>query len=167
MSGTLKPMPAEPKTMSRASKYGEPPTYPLISELMPWLAKVVDPNRSGQATERQITSLRRTGLIGDPSQLTEAQAGALLSARRYAEGALQAMIPLEGTEEEHLLLTALAAFIVRDDDLRERAIDWNFRSYRRHGGHTEIPQPKRDKNLLWVQEEAKRMAFALHFSTQA
>ena len=153
--------------MSRASKYGEPPTYPLISELMPWLAKVVDPNRSGQATERQITSLRRTGLIGDPSQLTEAQAGALLSARRYAEGALQAMIPLEGTEEEHLLLTALAAFIVRDDDLRERAIDWNFRSYRRHGGHTEIPQPKRDKNLLWVQEEAKRMAFALHFSTQA
>ena len=127
---------------------------PELADLLSLLVKVT--TRAEPSTERQIKAIRDIGFIGDPSCLTLGQASALISAKVYAEGAMFVLI--KRTDEyphEQLAEANLAAFIVRDDELRLRAMEWNERRYAR--GYRGTPQPKRDKHLERVMDEADRL----------
>jgi hypothetical protein len=127
---------------------------PTLAELMPSLAKVR--SRAEPSTERQQAAVRAIGFVGDPSGLTLGQASALISAKVYAEGAMYVLIKrTDGYPHEQLAEANLAAFIVTDDKLRARAMEWNERRYAR--GYRGIPKPKQDEHLERVMDEADRL----------
>jgi hypothetical protein len=116
------------------------------------------PNTSGRsATERQAEALRALGAVGQIDGLSLEQASALLSAKAYGEGAIYAVLgTIDGYPGERLIEAKLMCFIIRDQQLRERAMAWNKVRFSRRTTHT-IPQPKRDENFIRVRAEAERL----------
>lgn len=136
-----------------AGNWRAPPVPPLTS-LLPYLAAVTD--RPEPATPRQIEAIANMEFGGDVPPLTMGQAGAILSARRYAEGAIFELLgEMHRYRHERAIEAALAAFIIRDDGLRNRALAWNKRSYAR--GSAAVPKPKRDEHFMRVLAEARRL----------
>lgn len=132
------------------------PNDPQLLEKLEQLRDRRDP----PASENQIRALRWLGLGAAAPSLTMRQASAVMSAWRYAEAVLLPILgTMQGYPGERAIETELTRFILLDDDLRTRAVDWSGRRFSRGTTHA-TPRPKRDEHFERVAAEARRLLAA-------
>ncbi len=144
-----------PKIAERLKPKEEPKgtsTMPLTDVL----AKIANPS-GRMATPRQLEALHRIGMVSGFADVTFEQAGTMLSAKAYAEGAIHSLIKAtDGYPGEKTIEALLMLMIIQDDELRERATSWNARRLAR-GTTNATPMPKRDEHFAKVQAAARHL----------
>lgn len=167
------PVPAQPEAADRLAEPAaaledspkpalDLPPMPSIQDLMPHLRKVEE--RPGAATFSQLGVIAGMGISSELSRLTSGQAGAILSARSYANDVIQQVVGRRGNYPGRAFVEAsLVAFIITDQDLLRRAIQANDqwrvlperqqRTIRKRGG----PFLPADQPFRRVREEVNRL----------
>lgn len=109
------------------------------------------------ATEAQIAAVGSLGLA-IPFLVSDMQAHALLSARSFAEFALEEVGFWPNDGSWFSARAELIAFIVADPSLRKRVIQWSNRSFSRRADGR--PRPTRDAQVQQVIQKAAELASA-------
>ena len=114
------------------------------------------------ATDAQIAAVGSLGLAV-PFLVSDTQAHALLSARSFAEFALEEVGFWPNDGSWFSARAQLIAFIVADPSLRKRVVQWSNRSFSR--GSEGRPRPTRDAQVQQIIQKAAQLASAATRST--
>jgi hypothetical protein len=90
--------------------------------------RVPEIGTAGSLTNPQAGALSNLG-IPNPHSFSFEQASIILSARDYAEHALD-LLEQQGSEIDRTSLLATVAIVASDEQCRDRAVSWSRRRYR-------------------------------------